>query len=54
MRIAYPAWDSACRIPRRRKFDPIAALVWLLVAPLSALAGWYGAYRLVLLFWSHL
>lgn len=48
MRIAYPAWDSACRIPRRRKFDPIAALVWLVVMPISAAIGWYGVGRLIL------
>lgn len=45
LRIVYPSWDSACRIPRRQRFDPIATLTWLILAPASAVAGWYGFWR---------
>lgn len=27
--------------------DPVVALIWLLLAPLSAVLGWYGVWRLI-------
>lgn len=34
------------RVPPRR-FDPVVALVWLVLAPLTAAIGWYGVWRVV-------
>lgn len=30
-----------------RPFDPLAAIVWMILIPASAVAGWYGFYRLL-------
>lgn len=52
--VAYPSWDSACRIPRRRSVDWFTALVWLVLIPVSGVAGWYGVWRLIRLLVGHL
>lgn len=42
---------QARHVPRKT-WDPIAALVWLVAAPLCFAGGWYGIYRLARLIWS--
>lgn len=46
-----PSWESACRLPRRRKIDWLVAFVWLVVMPATAAAFWGGLGRWL---WNHL
>jgi hypothetical protein len=43
---------QASHVPRR--FDPLAALIWLIVAPLACFFGWYGFIRAVMALWGML
>jgi hypothetical protein len=49
--ISRHSWDSALHIPRRR-FDPVAAAVWLVLIPVSAVVGWYGVWRVLHALWK--
>lgn len=44
---------SPLHIPRRR-FDPVAALVWLVLIPVSGIVGWYGFWRVLSAIWNFL
>ena len=48
---AKPRRAAATHVPRQG-VDPVAAAVWLALIPLSAVVGWYGAWRLICLIWN--
>ena len=53
MTVVYvPFRPTACHIPRRTGVDWLAALVWLVLIPVSGVMGWYGLWRALKALWS--
>ena len=40
-----PAKPQQRAFLRLQPFDPIAAIVWLVLVPVSATVGWYGFFK---------
>lgn len=44
---AISGYPTYYRIPRSRHVDWLAALVWLVLIPVSGVMGWYGLFRCI-------